>query len=77
MTAPSLCTSKYFRAYFQNGTLPEPGTVCPVEATLFGAPPATKRETLSVADKETLDALKFIGLAVLPITTAGGIYWSR
>ncbi|KAF8152839.1 hypothetical protein K438DRAFT_1525004, partial [Mycena galopus ATCC 62051] len=40
MTAPSICTSTYFRQYFQNGTLPPPGTVCPVEATLFAAPAA-------------------------------------
>jgi hypothetical protein len=24
------------RAYFQNGTLPKAGTVCPIESTLFG-----------------------------------------
>ncbi|KAF8193632.1 hypothetical protein K438DRAFT_1761767 [Mycena galopus ATCC 62051] len=41
--APSLCTYGYFRAYFVNGTLPAPWTVCPVDAELFrpllGTPP--------------------------------------
>ncbi|KAF8193582.1 hypothetical protein K438DRAFT_1589161, partial [Mycena galopus ATCC 62051] len=35
LVAPSLCTYGYFRAYFMNGTLPAPGTVCPVDAELF------------------------------------------
>ncbi|KAJ7909251.1 Alpha/Beta hydrolase protein, partial [Mycena leptocephala] len=29
-SAPSLCTINHFRQYFLNGTLPAPGTVCPV-----------------------------------------------
>ncbi|KAH9483248.1 Carboxylesterase A [Psilocybe cubensis] len=28
ISAPSLCTQKYVRQYFVDGTLPEPGTVC-------------------------------------------------
>ncbi|KAJ7461354.1 TAP-like protein-domain-containing protein [Mycena galericulata] len=35
LTAPSLCTYGYYRQYFVNGTLPPPGTVCAVNATLF------------------------------------------
>ncbi|KAJ7160667.1 Alpha/Beta hydrolase protein [Mycena crocata] len=35
LTAPSLCTFGYFRQYLLNGTLPDPGTVCSVDATLF------------------------------------------
>lgn len=31
-----MCTSKYIREYFRNGTLPEVGTVCEVESTTFG-----------------------------------------
>ncbi|KAJ7152394.1 Alpha/Beta hydrolase protein [Mycena filopes] len=42
-TAPSLCTTLYFRQYFHNGTLPPPGTVCPVDVTLFG--PSTTNST--------------------------------
>ncbi|KAM6503183.1 TAP-like domain containing protein, partial [Amanita muscaria] len=30
LAAPSTCTAKYVRAYFENGTLPQGGTVCPV-----------------------------------------------
>ena len=28
MNAPSLCAQQYVRQYFQDGTLPEEGTVC-------------------------------------------------
>ncbi|KAJ6501787.1 TAP-like protein-domain-containing protein [Mycena vulgaris] len=38
-TTPSLCTFAYFRAYFVNGTLPAPGTVCAVDTPLF--PPSS------------------------------------
>lgn len=31
----SLCTVKAAIAYFENGTLPEPGTVCEVDAQPF------------------------------------------
>jgi hypothetical protein len=44
------------RAYFQNGTLPKAGTVCPIESTLFGdgtTSTASKRDdglTAALAD---------------------------
>ncbi|KAJ6509651.1 Alpha/Beta hydrolase protein [Mycena vulgaris] len=71
ITAPSLCTSTYFRQYFQNGTLPPPDTVCPVDAELFGAPPSApaKRAALSADEKELLAALKTIADSVRPIIT--------
>jgi hypothetical protein len=34
--ATSECTALTVRAYFQNGTLPRPGTICGIESTLFG-----------------------------------------
>ncbi|KAJ7660883.1 Alpha/Beta hydrolase protein [Mycena polygramma] len=60
VSAPSLCTLGYFREYIVNGTLPPPGTVCPVDATLF-APPAnstTKISTLGADDERLLAAAK-------------------
>ena len=36
LAAPSLCTVKAIRAYFRNGTLPEPGTVCDIQGEIFG-----------------------------------------
>ncbi|KAJ7160638.1 TAP-like protein-domain-containing protein [Mycena crocata] len=69
VTTPSLCTFNYFRQYFQNGTLPEPGTVCPVEATLFGAPgnsTAARRASLSADEMVALDAMKIIGDVIRP-----------
>ncbi|TCD60878.1 hypothetical protein EIP91_009369 [Steccherinum ochraceum] len=35
-SATSVCTAKVVRAYFQNGTLPEEGTVCGTESSIFG-----------------------------------------
>ncbi|KAJ7751892.1 Alpha/Beta hydrolase protein [Mycena maculata] len=72
ITAPSICTSTYFRQYFQNGSLPAPGTVCPVEASLFGAPAnstASRRAALSAEEEEVLAALKIIGDSVRPLVT--------
>ncbi|KAJ7290748.1 Alpha/Beta hydrolase protein [Mycena rebaudengoi] len=72
LTTPSLCTLDYFRQYLENGTLPEPGTVCPVEATLFGVPgnsTAIRRATLSTEDEQALAALKSISDAVRPVIT--------
>ncbi|KAJ7711219.1 TAP-like protein-domain-containing protein, partial [Mycena olivaceomarginata] len=44
LVAPSLCTHGALRAYFQDGTLPKEGIVCPVDAELFpGAANAMKR----------------------------------
>ncbi|KAK0228236.1 TAP-like protein-domain-containing protein [Armillaria fumosa] len=42
LAAPSLCTQQYIREYFFNGTLPDPGTVCPVIGGPF--PKATSLE---------------------------------
>ncbi|EEB93626.1 hypothetical protein MPER_07686 [Moniliophthora perniciosa FA553] len=33
--SPSVCTANVIRRYFVNGTLPEPGTVCPIDADPF------------------------------------------
>ena len=35
MSAPSLCTTKYVRQYFTNGTLPKPGTICEADSGPF------------------------------------------
>ncbi|KAJ6473851.1 TAP-like protein-domain-containing protein [Mycena sanguinolenta] len=59
LVAPSSCTYGYFRAYFVNGTLPVPGTVCPVDAELFpsASDNATSKKRLpSVDEKRLLDA---------------------
>ncbi|ESK88631.1 hypothetical protein Moror_3085 [Moniliophthora roreri MCA 2997] len=35
LAGPSVCTYNIIREYFVNGTLPEPGTVCPIEGSPF------------------------------------------
>ncbi|KAJ7683904.1 TAP-like protein-domain-containing protein [Mycena olivaceomarginata] len=70
LTTSSLCTHSYFKQYLDNGTLPEPGTVCPVEARLFGAPnnsTGTRRAALSPEEEQILAAQKAIGDAVRPV----------
>jgi hypothetical protein len=37
VSGPSICTQKHIRRYFLNETLPEPGTVCAVDASPFPA----------------------------------------
>ncbi|KAJ7806551.1 TAP-like protein-domain-containing protein [Mycena olivaceomarginata] len=37
ISGPSICTQKHIRRYFLNGTLPDPGTVCAVNASPFPA----------------------------------------
>ncbi len=31
-----MCTASHIRAYFQDGSLPEPGTVCEADVSPFG-----------------------------------------
>ncbi|KAK1230456.1 hypothetical protein PQX77_006450 [Marasmius sp. AFHP31] len=47
--APSVCTAQAIRAYFANGTLPEEGTVCPMDGSPFDDP-----ETASANSKREL-----------------------
>ncbi|KAJ7218444.1 TAP-like protein-domain-containing protein [Mycena pura] len=58
--APSLCTYGHFRAYFVNGTLPAPATVCPVDGELFPAGasgnPTLERRLPSGEEEELLAA---------------------
>lgn len=60
LSAPSLCTAKYLREYFVDGTLPEEGATCEVDELPFvGRTKATR--VLSTDDEELLDAMR--GLA--------------
>jgi pimeloyl-ACP methyl ester carboxylesterase len=72
VSGPSLCTMKYVRDYFVNGTLPEPGTVCqvtrepfdPIDSHrgLLGGEPS--QHVLSQDDQELLMAVH--GLSMSP-----------
>jgi len=35
-SSPSKCTNEHVRSYFQDGTLPEPGTICPPDTLPWG-----------------------------------------
>ncbi|KAJ7165569.1 TAP-like protein-domain-containing protein [Mycena crocata] len=62
--APSICTQKYVRQYFLEGTLPKPGTVCPVIGSPFptddvqAAADAQTVLSLSVEDQNLLEAVR-------------------
>ncbi|KZV83249.1 hypothetical protein EXIGLDRAFT_656341 [Exidia glandulosa HHB12029] len=64
LAATSLCSSKYIRAYFQNGTLPAPGTVCEDEDEIFtpdnvnGVTGERRTKALSAEDRELMDAAR-------------------
>ncbi|KAF7318130.1 Dimer-Tnp-hAT domain-containing protein [Mycena chlorophos] len=52
LAAPSSCTIRHIRSYFANGTLPEPGTVCPMDVPIFQLPPGAPRDDQVVFDAE-------------------------
>ncbi|KAH9943796.1 alpha/beta-hydrolase [Amylocystis lapponica] len=58
IASPSICTAKHVRTYFENGTLPEEGTVCEVDELPFVGSVHSQVEAMSVEDRELLDALK-------------------
>ena len=45
------------RAYFVNGTLPEEGTVCEVDSSIFGEK-RVDLEALSAEDRELIDVVE-------------------
>lgn len=61
--APSLCSAKHIRAYFQTGALPAKGTVCEVdEVPLVGK--VNEERVLEVGDAEMLGAMERLGRVV-------------
>ncbi|KAK7020066.1 Abhydrolase-4 domain-containing protein, partial [Favolaschia claudopus] len=55
LVAPSTCTASHVAAYFTNGTLPDPGTICEVDATAQLFPTQTaKDEAAKTNGKRTL-----------------------
>ncbi|EJC98014.1 alpha/beta-hydrolase [Fomitiporia mediterranea MF3/22] len=55
ISAASLCTFKAIRKYFINGTLPEYGTVCETESSIFGEK-AFRLDALNAEDRELIEA---------------------
>ncbi|KAK7047824.1 hypothetical protein VNI00_006152 [Paramarasmius palmivorus] len=57
LAVPSICTISAVRAYFINGTLPEPGTVCPVIGTPFTNWTSTESEKRQLSEGQGDSAL--------------------
>jgi len=60
IAATSICTSKAIRNYFANGTLPEEGTVCQVESSIFKGISDDYVATLSSDDRSLLEASRVL-----------------
>ncbi|KAK7978584.1 hypothetical protein PG988_006074 [Apiospora saccharicola] len=52
VAAPSVCTARAIRAYFQDGALPAPGTYCDQDYELFGDPPSPALKVAGQADND-------------------------
>ncbi|KAF7345026.1 AB hydrolase-1 domain-containing protein [Mycena venus] len=65
---PSTCVLGYLRQYFQNGTLPAPGTVCQPDGVLFPSANGTTEDMtargLNARRAELIEAGRTIGRAV-------------
>ncbi|KAF8816536.1 hypothetical protein BYT27DRAFT_7077196 [Phlegmacium glaucopus] len=74
VSSPSLCTVKHVRQYFTDGKLPEPGTVCEVDAGPFDKEEGLEEGTaqgrltmhMSEEDKLIFNALKELSRLGLP-----------
>ncbi|KAK7949077.1 uncharacterized protein PG986_009963 [Apiospora aurea] len=73
VAAPSACSARAIRAYFQNGTLPAPGTHCDQDFELFEDPPAP---AVRVEDDETDDGLA-LALAVSELSRKADLSGAR
>lgn len=58
IAAPSLCTAGHVRAYFRDGALPPPGTVCEVDQTVFPADDVKRIRALPEDSQQLLSATK-------------------
>lgn len=54
-----MCTFKAIRKYFVNGTLPEEGTICEVDSSIFGEK-ETDLGALSSEDRELIEAVEML-----------------
>ncbi|KAK8134814.1 alpha/beta-hydrolase [Apiospora sp. TS-2023a] len=57
VAAPSTCTARAIRAYFQDGALPAPGTYCEQDYELFEDPPSPALKVAGQADNDDDDGL--------------------
>ncbi|KAJ7277286.1 Alpha/Beta hydrolase protein [Mycena rebaudengoi] len=67
--AQSTCTFLHLRQYFQNGTLPKAGTVCPVDEELF--PSASSSNSTAKRASE----LHLLPLNIQRLTLIALVYW--
>ncbi|KAF8646016.1 hypothetical protein AX16_007441 [Volvariella volvacea WC 439] len=56
ISTPSLCTAKYIRNYMLNGTLPDSGTICPVDVSPWETKPKNLY-SLTAEDQELMGVL--------------------
>ncbi|KAJ6548180.1 Alpha/Beta hydrolase protein [Mycena vulgaris] len=66
--APSMCFYGYLRQYFQNGTLPAPGTVCKPDGVLFPPAAGVAARAPDARREELAEAGRTIGRALRRVT---------
>ncbi|KAJ6606096.1 Alpha/Beta hydrolase protein [Mycena vulgaris] len=66
--APSTCFYGYLRQYFQNGTLPAPGTVCQPDGVLFPPAAGVAARAPDARREELAEAGRTIGRALRRVT---------
>ena len=73
LSSPSLCTAKHVRRYFEEGILPDEGTVCVVDELPFvGRRDPGGLRSMSVEDIRLLEALKSLSRG-MPIYLSRGL----
>ena len=68
LAAPSKCTQRYVRKYFQTGELPPEDTICDADVQPFGPTPGEE----SVLDVETKRAMKLQEIMARALHGSGG-----
>ncbi|KAF8209901.1 alpha/beta-hydrolase [Mycena galopus ATCC 62051] len=68
LTAASSCLHNHMRQYFQNGTLPDAGTVCSPDEKLFPTTSSNQIVKRSAQDLKLSEALRQIRAAMQPMT---------
>lgn len=82
LAAPSVCTVTYIRDYFVNGTLPDPGTICPVIGSPFDrntTGQAIADRSLAADDKDILDTVRALSRSFrlpIPLWLCSFLYWT-
>ena len=72
ISQPSVCTAKAYQAYFKDGTLPDPGTVCKPEIPIFPLADDSLLDVLNQTTKRSIEARAEDGQLLRAMRDIGG-----